>query len=119
MVFSFVACSQFDPTPTSEPTPTPTPISRQITFKVEAGEAYEVPIDVKRGTEISYRFAADLDVDFRIVDPYDDLLREAPRVRRADGSLIASVEGRHRLIFDNSFSVFTPKTIDLNYVIKP
>ena len=107
------------PTPTHTPTPTPTPISRQITFKVGAGDTYQIPIDVRVGTEISYRFTVDLDLDFRIVDPYDSLLRQIPRVKRADGSLIAKFEGRYRLIFDNSFSLFTSKTVNLNYVVAP
>ena len=117
-ILAFSACSQQPPTSTPIPIPTPTPISGQITFKVAAGGSYEIPFDVRVGTEITYRFTADLDVDFRIIDPYDNLLRQASRVESANGSIVAKDEGRHRFIFDNTFSLVTSKTIDLNYVVK-
>ena len=117
-VILFSACSE--PSPTSTPTlaPTPTPISRQVTFKVPAGQTYEVAIDVTAGAEITYRFTANLDVNFRIIDPYDNLLRQASRVESANGGIVARDEGRHRFIFDNTFSIVTSKTVDLNYQVK-
>ena len=124
-IFFINACSQPtptftpQPTPTFTPQPTPTPISRQATFKVDAGQTYEVSIDVEEGSEISYRFTSDLDVNFMIVDPYDALLRQISRVESANGSIVARDKGRHRLIFDNSFSIFASKTIDLNYIVRP
>ena len=108
---SFSACS--------EPSPTPTPIERQVTFKVEARQIYEVAIDLKPGTEVTYSFTADLDVNFRVIDPYDNVLRQASRVESANGGFVARDEGRHRLIFDNTYSLVTAKTVDLEYQLKP
>ena len=90
-----------------------------IYFEVPAGETYEIQSDVKAGTEIKYNFTANLDLNFGIFDPSGRLVAEEVRVESAKGSVVARGPGRYRLVFDNSFSLFATKTVNLEYWVEP
>ena len=66
-------------TPTRIPTATPLPTATAVpfhttSFRVAAGQQYQVPFDVQQGTTIYYQFASDLDFDFRVLDPFGNRL---------------------------------------------
>ena len=88
-------------------------------FEVQAGKTFEIPFDVKADTEFQYSFTANLDLDIRILDPSGRSVIEENRVESAEGSLVARSSGRYWLVFDNSFSIFADKRVDLAYLVTP
>ena len=88
-------------------------------FEVQAGKTFEIPFDVKADTEIQYSFTANLNLDFGILDPSGRWVVEESRVESTEGSLIARSSGRYWIVFDNSFSIFADKRVDLAYLVTP
>ena len=90
-----------------------------LTFTVSAGELHEIAFNAGPGTEFSFSWDADLDLNFRISDPSGRWVADELRVESGEGSLVTDATGLYSLVFDNTFSILTPKTVTLYYVIAP
>ena len=95
---------------------------RDITVNVPAGRSHEIPLYVKKGWEISYRWkvldeseGGSLDVDFGLYDPKGNSLAAHNREPNGEGNFAVDVTGLHTLVFDNEFSLFTSKNIAVTY----
>ena len=92
---------------------------------VLAGDSREIEISAQTGSAIEYWFKVDtssnfnLDINFRIRSPDGGDLAGEDRVSDGSGTVEALLHGRYALIFDNSFSILTPKTITYMYVVVP
>ena len=104
---------------TSSPTPTPipTPVPTDIVFKVDAGKESEFSFNMREGSTFNYSFKSDLDINASIVDPRGNMRASWDRVYQHEGSYIADTPGIHRMVFDNSFSLFTGKNVALRYQV--
>lgn len=95
------------------------------TTSIQSGKSIEFRVNGVAGASIVYEFQVDtrsnssLDIDFRIIGPTEEVLVRGHRVQNGDGSLTAPITGQYTLIFDNSFSILTPKTIVLVYATVP
>ena len=109
----FLACSN------TPPTATPVPFTN-ITFKVPAGESYNMPLDLQAGDRLEFGFESDLDIRFAIHGPNNTTIRDFGRIEvLGTHTLTAETAGRHTLFFDNGFSLFTSKTIIILYRVVP
>ena len=105
--------------PTATPTPTPVPF-KDISFKVSAGSEYRVSLSMDAGSRLEFQFQSDLDINVWMLDPIGGSLGRWDRVDALSGtSITAKTDGVHFLVFDNSFSVFTGKAVDLKYRVVP
>lgn len=78
-----------------------------LTWALDKAEKIEGYFTVRGGGD---------DVDFHIKDPYGSVILDAGRVTgRRDFAFTAEYSGAYTLYFDNSFSIFTSKTIFLSY----
>lgn len=122
-----VACGESERLPvpvmvvTATPAPTPTPVPFEtLSFKVDAGNASRVTIDAFAGNEIQFEFSADLDINVRLVGPDGGQLGRWDRVNsRSMTTVTARSSGDHEMIFDNSFSLVTPKSVTLTVRVVP
>ncbi len=93
------------------------------TIHIEAGEFEEVGLHAMANAKVSYGFTvgdpATVDIGFRVFGPGGDLLAGSARLPRGEGTLVASIAGFYTLEFDNSYSIFTPKTVTIWYQIAP
>ena len=95
------------------------------TTSIQSGKGMEFKINGVAGASIVYEFKVDtrsnssLDIDFRISGPTGEVLVREDRVQNGDGSLTAPISGQYTLVFDNSFSILTPKTIVLVFATVP
>ena len=95
------------------------------TASIQSGKGVEFKINGVAGASIAYEFQVDtrsnssLDIDFRIIGPTGEVLVREDRVQNGDGSRTAPITGQYTLIFDNSFSILTPKTIVLVFAAVP
>ena len=95
---------------------TPTPVPWETTtFKVPAGNEYRLALPVPAGARIEYKFNADLDINVWLLDPLGNRMVGADRVERASGRGTAKSLGTYVLLFDNSYSLFTGKSVNLTY----
>ena len=105
--------------PTAIPTPTPVPF-KDISFKVSAGSEYRVSLSMDASSRLEFQFQSDLDINVQMLDPIGGSLGRWDRVDALSGtSITAKTDGVHLLVFDNSFSVFTGKAVDLKYRVAP
>lgn len=118
VVLLLSACGEVTPTPTPIPTPTPVPF-KTTTFKVNAGSTHTFSFDLPAGARVEYRYSADLDFNFRVTDPQDNTLTRSDRSITGEGSINADRLGRYTFIFDNSFSILTPKTVTFTSRVVP
>ncbi len=117
--FLGVACSE-NILSESTPTPLPTPVPfKDTSFKVPAGNEYQLSLSMTAGSTFEYRFQSDLDINVRIIDPFGDSMVSWERVLENSGTTMANVTGVHQVVFDNSFSLFTSKTVQLSYRMVP
>ena len=70
-------------------------------------------------SRVEYRFQSDLDINVWVIDPQGNRLAGADRVLQDSGSVKAATLGTYDLVFDNSFSLFTGKIVDLTYRVVP
>lgn len=118
--FTPVPTATFTPTPvpTWTPTPTPVPISKSASFKVPAGDTYEVSvIPPWDGASVQGFMQTDLDINFLIKDPLGNSLADWGRVTSTDFSFRTQSRGTYKLVFDNTFSVFTSKNVSVSYTM--
>jgi len=97
---------------------TPVPF-KTTALKVAAGTSRSVNFDLPAGATIEYSFNSELDIDFRVLDPQGDRLSVADRVLAHQGKVVAGALGRYVLVFDNEFSLFASKTVNLRYRTVP
>ena len=107
-----------DPTATPIPTPTAVPF-HTTSFKVGSGSTYELRFDIQAGSTIEFEFASDLDINFRITDPLDNIVYKSDRVFKDEGRVTGRSRGRYTLIFDNGFSFFTSKAVTARSRVVP
>ena len=88
-------------------------------FKVPAGATHEIPLEVEAGAEVAYKWKASLDLNFGISDPTGSFIVIRRRVESAEGTFVANTSGRYSLVFDNTFSLFAQKTVNLKYAVAP
>ena len=75
---------------------------------------------MRAGSRVEFQFQADLDINLRLFDPRGILLTRWDRVDLLSLQTIhADSTGQHRLHFDNSYSLLTPKAVDLTYRVVP
>ena len=83
-------------------------------FKVDAGSTSRVTIDAFAGNEIQFEFRADLAINVLLMGPDGVQLGRWDRVDSLSvTSVTARSSGDHEMIFDNSFSLLTPKSVTL------
>ena len=95
---------------------------QKISVNVPAGRSYEIPLYVKKGWEIGYRWKVSdesegglLDVNFELYDPKGNSLAAHDREPDGEGKFVVDVAGLHTLVFNNEFSLFTSKNIAVVY----
>ena len=95
---------------------------RNITVNVSAGRLHEIPLYVKKGWEISYRWKVVdesedgvLDVNFVLYDLKGNPLAAHNREASGEGNFVVDVTGLYTLVLDNEFSLFTSKNITVDY----
>ena len=93
------------------------------TIHIPAGQFGKIGLHAMADANISYGFTVGdpttVDIGFRVFGPAGGLLAESERVPRGEGTFVASNAGRYTLEFDNSYSIFTPKTVTIWYQITP
>ena len=107
------ACSIVS-TPTTVPTPTPVPFKNQ-SFKVPAGTEHKIIFNLPAGATVEYRFQSSPDIDVRFEDPSGNRLASLSRAYSGSGGVTVNSLGTYALVFDNSFSLFTGKDVNLTY----
>ena len=114
-----VACvPALAPTPTAAPMPTPVPY-RTIVVKVLPGNVYGIGMNLTQGARIEYSFRSDLDIDFWLQDPFGSRHTGLSRVELASGQYVAEATGVHSLMFDNSLSKLTDRSVEFTYRVVP
>ncbi len=77
-------------------------------------------LSMEASSRLEFQFQSDLDINVQMLDPIGGSLGRWDRVDALSGiSTTATTEGVHFLVFDNSFSVFTGKAVDLKYRVVP
>ena len=99
-------------------------VLEKTTFELKAAgseeeKRRELAFDLAAGTRLSYRFVANLDLEFGISGPSFNWVMDKVKVENADAEIKATNSGRYTLVFDNSSSVFASKTVNLVYMIVP
>ena len=105
----------------STPTPRPTAVpTKTVSFKISAGDQYVVNLDMSAGSRLEFRFTSDLDINFQLLGPLRGApLGNYPRVGQVNHEYVARDSGTHSLVFDNSFSLLTSKSVRLTYRVVP
>ena len=121
MVAVVTACGSPEPVATPTPTPTPTPVPFEtFTFKVGAGTSSGLEVHALRGTRIEVQVTSDNDINLELRAPDGSQIQQwhrvisTPTIRH-----VATAAGTHRVVFDNSFSMFTSKTVTVRYRAVP
>ena len=114
LALATAACGQ-----EAEPIATPVPF-QSVTFEVQAGGEYRLSLEARSGHLIEFRFNVDLDIDLIVLDPTGSEIGHWDRVESHSGiQKTAEHDGIYTLIFDNSFSFFTPKSVQVDYRVVP
>ena len=95
-------------------TPTPVPFTNQ-SFKVPAGTEHKIIFNLPAGATVEYRFQSSPDIDVRFEDPNGNRLASLSRAYSGSGGVTVYSLGTYALVFDNSFSPFTGKDVNLTY----
>ncbi len=75
---------------------------------------------MRAGSRVEFQFDANLDINLRLYDPRGILLTRWDRVDLLSLQRVrADSTGQYRLEFDNSFSLFAPKAVDVTYRVVP
>lgn len=98
--------------------------SQSVTFAVPPRYDYYFWVDLNSGDTVAFSFSVSSwrgadDVSFTVVSSTRSVLLDAGRVSQYSGNYTAVFPGRYYLRFDNSYSVFTTKTVSLSYSILP
>lgn len=111
----------------ASPTPVPTPTPVVLDALVELGARFRgdavrrtVDVDLRPGMQVAGQavLTRGQDVDFRVVDPQGVPIVGPGRVGPTwSFNFRATVAGQYRMLFDNSFSTLTTKTVSVRYTI--
>ena len=83
----------------------------EILVTIPAGEFSHLTFDVSEGWQIQYEFQTDLDVSATGVDPSGNAIEAHEQAPSGQGTVRTSRPGIYALIFDNTYSLFTPKDV--------
>ena len=98
-----LACSQLTPL-------------QEVTFLVKPGSATEISIEMSKGDVLEYAFQSSSDIDFAVHSPTGGRLGGWSRViSLSTRQFQADVHGTHALVFSNTFSLVTSKSVALEY----
>lgn len=86
-----------------------------MSFKVPAGKEYRINFNLPAGATVEYRFKSSLEIDVRFEDPMQNRLASSSRAYNDNNSVTVDSLGTYTLVFDNSFSLFAGKDVDLTY----
>ena len=77
-------------------------------------------VDLRPGYRLEFDFKADLDLNLRLIDPRGNRIGNWARITILNRYIYAAESsGIYELVFDNEFSLFTPKTVDLRFRVVP
>ncbi len=92
------------------------------TFTVPAGSSEQVSLNLNGGDSvtgtISVSGGSGNDVNFKITDSNGNIISSQDRITSTSFSFTASTSGTYKLSFDNSFSVFSSKSVSLDYSVQ-
>ena len=71
------------------------------------------------GARFKFQFRSDLDINVALLDPFGNTLSYLRRADSWSSETTAEATGVHSLVFDNSFSVVTSKSVNLTYRVVP
>jgi hypothetical protein len=94
-----------------------------VTLTIPPRYNYYFWVYVHAGQSLDFSFAGSSwrgadEVGFTIVSSSRSVLVDAGRVKQYSGSFTPTIDGNYSLTFDNSFSLFTSKTVVLDYHIR-
>ena len=92
--------------------------AEDITLDVSPGQEIPITFGLRVGSSLAFRFQSSTDVNFRLHDPLGAEIVRSDRTLAERGTLVADTEGTYTLVFDNSFSFFTNKIVNLSYVLE-
>ncbi len=109
---------------TNSPQPQTTTSSQNVTLVVPPRYEYYFGFDMNPGDTAIFSFSVSSwrgsdDVGFTIISSTGTALQAGGTVSKYSGNHTALFPGRYYLRFDNSYSIFTTKTISLSYAIIP
>ena len=77
-------------------------------------------VDLRPGYRLEFDFKADLDLNLQLIDPKGNRIGNWDRVTVLNGHThTAETSGIYELVFDNEYSLFAPKTVDLRVGVVP
>lgn len=77
-------------------------------------------VDLRLGYRLEFDYEADLDLNLRLIDPRGNRIGNWARITVLNRyTHAAESSGIYELVFDNEFSLFTPKTVDLRFRVVP
>jgi hypothetical protein len=89
--------------------------SDTISVTVAAGNVFQVPVQVKKGSTLCWEFTLESkDIDFHVAGPSGEAIVPATRHDASgvvEGSVVADSDGVYVMKWDNSFSYLTGKAI--------
>ncbi len=102
-------------------------VADAATLEIKAGDPYMLRLNLADGSRFSYWFEMDqpnqsnLDLKHGISDPSGNWIvsLDGPRVKQAKREIKISGSGQYTLVFDNTFSIFEAKTVQVGYMIIP
>jgi hypothetical protein len=91
------------------------------TFTVPPGRKIVRTVDLNDGDRVSGSLSvvggSGNDINFHVTDPDGNRILRHDRVTQTDFSFSASMTGTYRMHFDNSFSIFSSKSVTLEYTV--
>jgi hypothetical protein len=102
-----------------------------LIVSVYASETFTVPslsqitrtVNLSQGDSVSGSISvyggSGNDINFRVTDPNGNTLVSYDRITYTSFSFSASMTGTYNMIFDNSFSLISSKSVTLDYSVKP
>jgi len=86
-------------------------------YNLGAGQYQVIPVDLKRGdlleSSVTVRGGGSLEVSVRVEDPTGKAIVSPQQEQSRDFTVRAKGDGRHAVILDNSYSLFTGKAVTL------
>lgn len=96
-------------------------IARAETFTVSPHQEITRPIGLSNGDRVSGSISvvggSGNDIDFYVTDPNGNIILRYDRVTQTSFSFSASTTGTYTMRFDNSFSIFSTKSVTLDYTV--
>jgi hypothetical protein len=102
-----------------------------LIVSVYASETFTVPslsqtvrtVNLSQGDSVSGSISvyggSGNDIDFHVTDPNGNTILSYARVTDTSFSFSASITGTYKMVFDNSFSLISSKSVTLDYSVQP